>query len=241
MAYHTALLLIHRPLLNEPRGSSALAFALRSTTASAASISRIIRSYRRSRQRFESLAPQVVDYILAGAVIHLLNATAGKTPLGRQSASGLRSCIDALDEFRARWAFIATRALAKITELAHQWKVAWALPIHLARPIETPTDLGRHGSSASSSSSPPVLGAGTDADVESAPSRFTNHHGVAIGANVAELASSFNFQHGNNPYHHQQPRDMMGDEDEHTFWNLNDCFWDELVAEQENDAWMVRD
>jgi len=134
MAYNTALLLIHRPLLNEPRGSSAATFALRSTTGAASTISKIIRSYRRSR-KFGSLSPQVIDYILSAAVIHLLNATSGKTVLGRQAANGLRSCSDALTEIHEQWPAIAAKAIQQIQDLAHRWKVVWALPVSLAHSL----------------------------------------------------------------------------------------------------------
>lgn len=101
MAYQAVILLIHRPFLNEASGSFTLDFALRSATSAAASISRIIRSYRKHRG-FNTFAPQVIDYILSAAVIHLLNATAGRTTLGRQSANGIKSCVEALMDMQTK-------------------------------------------------------------------------------------------------------------------------------------------
>jgi hypothetical protein len=134
MAYHAAILLIHRPFLNEPSGSSTLNLALRSATSAAASISRIIRGYRH-HNGFANLAPQVIDYILSAAVIHVLNATSGRTTLGRQSANGIRSCIEALLDMQPKWHFRVKRSITRIQELAHRWKVVWALPISLSQPL----------------------------------------------------------------------------------------------------------
>lgn len=134
MAYHAALLLIHRPFLNEPSGSSTLSFALRSATSAAASISRIIRGYRNHRG-FANVAPQIIDYILSAAVIHLLNATSGRTTLGRQSANGIRSCVEALLDMQPKWNVRVQRSITRIQELAHRWQVVWALPINLSHPL----------------------------------------------------------------------------------------------------------
>jgi hypothetical protein len=136
LAYHAALLLIHRPFLNEPAGSSTLEFALRSATSAAASISRIVRVYK-SHQGFATVAPQVMDYILSAAVIHLLNATSGRTTLGRQSANGIRSCVQALMDMDQKWQVRVQRSIRRIQELANRWRVVWALPISLSQPLST--------------------------------------------------------------------------------------------------------
>ncbi|TEY81526.1 hypothetical protein BOTCAL_0033g00070 [Botryotinia calthae] len=132
LAYHTAILLIHRPFLNEPRGSETLSFALRSATNAAASIARIIRAHRKFRG-FADVNPQVIDYILSAAVIHLLNATSGRNFLGRQSANSLQSCLDALVEIQSTWMPQASRAIREIQELAAKWKVVWALPLQFSQ------------------------------------------------------------------------------------------------------------
>lgn len=134
MAYHAAILLIHRPFLNEPSGSSTLEFALRSATSAAASICRIVRACRK-HGGFAKVAPQIIDYILSAAVIHLLNATSGHTTLGRQSAHGIRSCVEALLDMQPKWNIRVQRSLRRIQELAHRWKAVWALPICLSQPL----------------------------------------------------------------------------------------------------------
>ncbi|TGO62617.1 hypothetical protein BCON_0018g00100 [Botryotinia convoluta] len=132
LAYHTAILLIHRPFLNEPKGSETLSFALRSATNAAASIARIVRAYRKLRG-FTDANPQVIDYILSAAVIHLLNSTSGRNFLGRQSANSLQSCLDALVEMQSTWMPQASRAIREIQELAAKWKVVWALPLQFSQ------------------------------------------------------------------------------------------------------------
>ncbi|RDW59436.1 hypothetical protein BP6252_12523 [Coleophoma cylindrospora] len=134
MAYHAALLLIHRPFLNEPLGSSTLNFALRSATSAAASMSRIIRGHR-NYCGLSNVAPQIIDYILSATVIHLLNATSGRTTLGRQSANGIRNCVEALLEMQPKWNVRVERSIIRIQELAHRWKVVWALPMNLSQPL----------------------------------------------------------------------------------------------------------
>lgn len=134
LAYHTAILLIHRPFLNEPKGSETLSFALRSATNAAASIARIIRAYRKFCG-FADVNPQVIDYILSAAVIHLLNATSGRNFLGRQSANSLQSCLDALVEIQSTWMAQASRAIREIQELAAKWKVVWALPLQFSQRV----------------------------------------------------------------------------------------------------------
>ncbi|RAL61726.1 hypothetical protein DID88_002794 [Monilinia fructigena] len=123
-------------------GSETLSFALRSATNAAASIARIVRAYRKFRG-FADVNPQIIDYILSAAVIHLLNATSGRNFLGRQSANSLRGCLDALVEIQNIWMPQASRAIRQIQELANRWKVVWALPLQLSQRLpatETPQD-----------------------------------------------------------------------------------------------------
>ncbi|TVY71382.1 Nitrogen assimilation transcription factor nit-4, partial [Lachnellula suecica] len=135
IAYHTAVLLIHRPFLNEPAGSFTLDFALRSATSAAASISRITRTYRK-HSAFKEVLPQIIEYLLSAATIHLLNATSGRTPLGRQSANGLRCCLDALQDMEPKWEVRVQRAILRIRQLAHRWRIGWALPLCLSQPLQ---------------------------------------------------------------------------------------------------------
>jgi hypothetical protein len=139
MAYQAALLLVHRPFLNEERGSLTLNHALRSVTSAACEISRLIRACSK-HTAFDDALPQVVDYILCAAVIHLLNATseretAERTTLGKQSANGLRVCLQALLKMESKWKIRAQRSIRRIQELAEKWKVLWALPISLSQPL----------------------------------------------------------------------------------------------------------
>lgn len=135
MAYHAAVLLIHRPFLNEPAGSFTLNFAMRCATSAAASIANIVRMYSKSAE-FRIVAPQVIDYIMSASVVHLLNATSGRTALGRQSANGLKSCMNALLDMRPKWNSRVQLSIRRIQELAHKWEVVWALPLQASQPLE---------------------------------------------------------------------------------------------------------
>ncbi|KEF56696.1 uncharacterized protein A1O9_06885 [Exophiala aquamarina CBS 119918] len=220
MAYNTALLLIHRPLLNEPRGSSAATFALRSTTGAASTISRIIRSYRRSR-KFGSLSPQVIDYILSAAVIHLLNATSGKTVLGRQAASGLRSCSDALTEIHERWPDIAAKAIQQIQDLAHRWKVVWALPVSLAHPLGLQRNTPEVGSPGGVNNRTPVP---AQPSVMS-PIEGHSHRPSALAAHIDKMWDPEQDQY---LLHHFQ-----GEADDQDFWGPGESYWETMVDEHE--------
>ncbi|KAE9988504.1 hypothetical protein EG328_010543 [Venturia inaequalis] len=134
VAYHAAVLLIHRPFLNEPAGSFTLNFAMRCATSAAASISNIVR-YSKSAE-FCIVAPQVIDYIMSASVVHLLNATSGRTALGRQSANGLKSCMNALTYMQPKWNSRVQLSVRRIQELAHKWEVVWALPLQVSQPLE---------------------------------------------------------------------------------------------------------
>ena len=135
MSYHAAIILISRPLINQSHKNDAGLFALRSATTSALSITRIIREYRKQKP-FLSLAPQVVDFLLVAADRHLLNATTGKTHMGRQAANGIKCCLEALSEMEQVWHVRAKSSIERIQELAHRWEVVWALPIQFSQPLE---------------------------------------------------------------------------------------------------------
>lgn len=136
LSYETAIILVYRPLLNEPVGSSTLELALRMATSAAASISRILRVHRK-HSSFKDMLPQVVEYILSAAIIHLLNATTGRTTLGRQSANGLRTCLEILQSMDSRWNIRVSRAISRVQQLAYRWDVLWALPRHLCYPLNS--------------------------------------------------------------------------------------------------------
>jgi len=164
MAYHAAVLLIHRPFLNEPAGSFTLNFAMRCATSAAASISNIVRTYSKSSE-FCIVAPQVIDYIMSASVIHLLNATSGRTALGRQSANGLKTCMNALLDMPPKWKCRVLLSIRKIQELAHKWEVVWALPLNASQPLHLPQlDKEPECSSAEAYFSPTLGGQSYDND-----------------------------------------------------------------------------
>lgn len=226
MAYNTALLLIHRPLLNEPKGSSAATFALRSTTGAAATISRIIRSYRRSR-KFGSISPQVIDYILSAAVIHLLNATSGKTALGRQAANGLRSCADALTEIYGQWPLIAIKSIQQIQDLARRWNVVWALPINLAHPLrpqENIPDVGRLGDLNDDAPVPPQFPTNSSREE-------TNFN--RLGSLAAHVNKIWDPEQDQFLLHH-----FHGESDDQDFWAPSESYWETMVDDYETSTFL---
>jgi hypothetical protein len=226
MAYNTALLLIHRPLLNEPRGSSAATFALRSTTGAASTISRIIRSYRRSR-KFGSISPQIIDYILSAAVIHLLNATSGKTALGRQAANGLRSCSDALSEIHGQWPLIAIKSIQQIQDLARRWNVVWALPINLAHPLrpqETVPEVDSLGELNDNAPVSPQRPAISSLDE-------TNFH--PLGSLAAHVNKIWDPEQDQFLLHHFQ-----GASDNPDFWAPSESYWETMADDYETSTFL---
>ncbi|CAD0029311.1 unnamed protein product [Aureobasidium pullulans] len=151
LSYQAALILIHRPLLSEASGSKAGRFSLTVATTAAAAISRTVREFGATR-KFTAIAPQIIDYISIAATMHLLNATSGKNRLGRQSANGLRTCVQTLSDMTPAWEKRAQDSLEHIQNLAHRWEVVWALPIQHsqvlacgARPLNTDQDFGGLG------------------------------------------------------------------------------------------------
>lgn len=151
LSYQAALILIHRPLLSEASGSKAGRFSLTVATTAAAAISRTVREFGATRN-FTAIAPQIIDYISIAATMHLLNATSGKNRLGRQSANGLRTCVQTLSDMTPTWERRAQDSLQHIQNLAHRWEVVWALPIQHsqvlacgARPLNTEQDFGGLG------------------------------------------------------------------------------------------------
>lgn len=224
LAYNTALLLIHRPLLNEPRGSSAAIFALRSTTGAASTISRIIRSYRRSR-KFESLAPQVIDYILSAAVIHLLNATSGKTTLGRQAANGLRSCADALTEIHEQYPLVASRSIQQIQDLAVRWNVVWSLPINLAHPLGLRPSAPKSVNLAEGNHKTPGP---AQSSAVMAMNEGNSNDSNPFAAHVEKMWDTEQDQY---LLHHFQ-----GPSDDQLSWGLGESYWEAMVDDYEASA-----
>ncbi|KAI5203911.1 hypothetical protein E4T39_03971 [Aureobasidium subglaciale] len=134
IAYNAALVLIHRPLLSEASSSKAGRFSLTVATTAASAISRIVRDYSMTHD-ISILAPQIIDYVSIAAIMHLLNATSGRNRLGRQSANGLRICVQALSAMVPRWEKRASNSLQHIQSLARRWEVIWALPLRYSQAI----------------------------------------------------------------------------------------------------------
>ena len=134
LAYHTAVILIHRPFFGDSEGSQTKIQALQAATGAATAICRLLREYQKSHT-LHSLPPQTMNYIVCAAVIHLLNATCGRTSLGRRSTGNLNTCMDALLVVGNRWASRLSTSIRFIRELAHKWKVVWALPLQFCAPL----------------------------------------------------------------------------------------------------------
>ncbi|KAH7121490.1 hypothetical protein EDB81DRAFT_666491 [Dactylonectria macrodidyma] len=130
MCYHVSIVAIHRPFLSNTSGSSS-SLALQTMTSSAASISRVIRLYRKTSD-FAKAPPFIVYHLLRAALAHLLAASAAEHTSGRKPLPDLAICLDALDEISKCWPTRVTQVTNLIRELACRWKVTWALPMHLS-------------------------------------------------------------------------------------------------------------
>lgn len=130
MSYQMSLLLIHRPYLREPSTSQTYRLALRSMTAAASWMTRIIRSHR----KIESLrhAPFfIVHHVLTAAILHLLSTTSTNAPFRQQSITRFRTCVEALDEMRPT-SSRAQSSIRLLRELAKRWSVVFALPMRFS-------------------------------------------------------------------------------------------------------------
>lgn len=158
------------------------------------------------------MSPQVVDYIVSAAVIHLLNATSGKrSALGRQSMSGIRTCLEALQDMHRQWPSLGARSIRQIQDLAHRWKVVWALPSALAGP---PLDMA--GTGIATQQHPVVSAATRDLGFE--PSEDAEHsEGTKVTTTLAEHLT-------------EDPGAESGEIDETLdFWNLDESEWNTLI------------
>ncbi|PVH80842.1 hypothetical protein DL98DRAFT_417625, partial [Cadophora sp. DSE1049] len=77
-----------------------------------------------------------MNYVVCAAAIHLLNATSGRTGLGRRSAGNLKICMDTLLAVGDRWDSRKDTSIRFIRKLAHKWKVVWALPLQFSAPFD---------------------------------------------------------------------------------------------------------
>ncbi|RDW85153.1 hypothetical protein BP6252_02743 [Coleophoma cylindrospora] len=134
MAFQAALLLIHRPFICESGLGPLLQLSIRSVTAAANSITHLTRTLKKIDD-FAHVPPEVIGHMTSASVIHLLNATSGKTTLGRQSVNRLATCLNALVAIRRTWDVRASTSIRFIQDLAARWKVVWALPLSLSSPL----------------------------------------------------------------------------------------------------------
>jgi hypothetical protein len=130
MSYQTSLLLIHRPYMRENPETSSYRLALRSMTAAAAQMTRLIRLFRKTGH-FVDAPPFIIHHILTASIMHLLNATTSEPGIRQQSIGRLRVCIDALEEMQPMWRR-ARKAVKLLQGLAQRWGVVFALPIRLS-------------------------------------------------------------------------------------------------------------
>ncbi|KAL3421939.1 fungal specific transcription factor domain-containing protein [Phlyctema vagabunda] len=134
LAFHAAVILIHRPFFSEPICTPTLPIALQASTNAALEICRILR-YIKNNFSLVDYPPHVINHIICAAVIHLMNATCGKTSFGKRSANSLKTCIHALLDMGRRWKVRQETAIRFLQELAHRWKVVWALPMQFSAPL----------------------------------------------------------------------------------------------------------
>ncbi|KAL1791752.1 hypothetical protein ACET3X_009503 [Alternaria dauci] len=139
LAFQAATILIHRPFFSEPIGTPTLSIALKAGTKAALEICHIIRSVKKTSSLADYLQ-HAINYIVCAAVIHLMNATCGRTALGRRSANNLGICMDALGDMGPRWKCRQQKAILFLRKMAHKWKVVWALPLQHSAPLVAEAD-----------------------------------------------------------------------------------------------------
>jgi hypothetical protein len=133
MSYQTALLLVHRPYLCEKPDTWIYRVALRSITAAASSITRLVHIYRKT-DNLANAPPFLVHHIMSAAIMLLLNTTSTDQEICRRSMGRFRLCVSALEDMQQRWKRAAD-AILLLRELAHRWSVVHVLPIHLSAPL----------------------------------------------------------------------------------------------------------
>ena len=179
LAYNAALILIHRPLLRGASDTNRGRFSLTVATTAASTISRTLQGLL-TMDGFGALAPQILDYISTAAIMHLLNATSGKSTLGRQSAHGLATCLNALSSMNSSWAQKSTRSIRHIQDLARRWGVVWALPAQYAQPKVSEPELP----------SIQMTGSSSVCDADAAPSTSSFINDIALNRMAQEFWDS---------------------------------------------------
>ncbi|KAJ5113614.1 hypothetical protein N7456_002148 [Penicillium angulare] len=141
MSYHMSQLLIHRPYLNEPPKSHVHRLSIRSMTAEAAEVVKLVRAYDRIGS-FDKVPPFIVHSVQTAAITLLLNATSTDQTFKSQSINRFRVCFDVLDAMSSRWRR-AQNALTVLRQLAHKWNIIRALPMRYSGQVSVrnPPDL----------------------------------------------------------------------------------------------------
>ncbi|KAK2030748.1 fungal-specific transcription factor domain-containing protein [Colletotrichum zoysiae] len=116
--------------------SEFMLLVLRSLTAAATAVARLVRSYRRGHGFEEPANPLIIHHLLSAAVVHLMNATSRNPALRHQSTHWLRQCLELLRELETSWPLRAGKSVMIIRILAQRWGVMRALPAELSYQVD---------------------------------------------------------------------------------------------------------
>jgi hypothetical protein len=135
--YYMSMILIHRPFLGVSQTDTVRRVAFRTMTTASNASTKVLRNlmHYHSPEIISKMPFPLVHHVLTTAVSHLINATSSDDRLRRTSASGLRTCLKALELLEGTWRARASRAIAAIQELANRWHVVTALPINFSEPL----------------------------------------------------------------------------------------------------------
>ncbi|KAK1959639.1 fungal-specific transcription factor domain-containing protein, partial [Colletotrichum sublineola] len=137
------------------QNSEFMLLVLRSLTAAATAVARLVRTYRRAHGFEEPPNPVLIHHLLSAAVVHLMNATSWNPALRQQSTYWLRQCLELLRELQRSWPVRVVKSVTIIRVLAQRWGVMKALPIEFSYQVNHTTPgseaggLGKAGYSSS--------------------------------------------------------------------------------------------
>jgi hypothetical protein len=136
-SYYMSMILIHRPFLGVSHTETVRRVAFRTMTTAANASTKVLRNLmpHHSPETISKMPFPLVHHVLTTVVSHLINATSSDDRMRRTSASGLRTCLKALELLEGTWRARASRAIAAIQELANRWHVVTALPINFSEPL----------------------------------------------------------------------------------------------------------
>ncbi|GJC96710.1 fungal specific transcription factor domain-containing protein [Colletotrichum higginsianum] len=86
----------------------------------------------------DSTPKPVLQFHLAAAIVHLMNATSWTPALRHQSTYWLRQCLELLRELQTPWPVRAIKSIKIIRVLAQRWGVVRALPLEFSYQVEPP-------------------------------------------------------------------------------------------------------